>query len=156
MRSVEKVDPMLHRFSKTVWRMPKLKELSLCGGPLDRDPIKIHSKSLESVVLDGFDVDCTCCPSLNTLEVELTKGQKVLVGKDIENLILSADESFENDNFEEASVFIEEMRKLKNLDLQIMYDGEMSIKSRSLEEIDVSASNLRLLCRLSRPDTTLD
>jgi len=45
---------------------------------------------------------------------------------------------------EPSSNSFEQMRKLKNLDLQIMYDGEMSIKSRSLEEIDVTASNLRL------------
>jgi len=140
----EKVDPMLHRFSNIVGRMPKLKELSLWGGPLDRYPIKIHSKSLESVVLDGFDVDCTCCPSLNTLEVELTKGQKLLVGKEIENLILQVDDSFDDGNFEEASVFIEQMPKLKNLDLQIWHCGEMIIKSRSLEEIDVTVGSLGL------------
>ena len=149
--STERVDTNPILFSEVVEQMSTLKRLKLVssGGIAFAEPIKIRSQSLESLFSSGLiSVDCSCCSSMKHCVGTTYKGIPRL-SMEIEWLQLSVvatngTRAWSDGDMRALSSLIEGMPNLKYLKLVIKFEGELSIKSKSLERIDVSWSNLRL------------
>ena len=136
-------DPMLQRFSEVIEQMPKLKRLEVdCSS---RYQIEIRSQSLESASVGGENgVDCVGCPSLKVFTCEMGKDKKVpRLSKEIEDLRIHIlpGSPLQNGTLKALSHLIEQMPKLKTLNLNVWGDGQLSIKSSSLEAIDLTNSH---------------
>ena len=140
-------DPMLQleKFSEVVERMPKLEKLKVMGyrDDLNDYPIKIKSQSLVSLRAHVLSVvDCTFCPSLKEFKGNIPTEKEHYLSKEIEDLCLKVDNISPRDNLERLGDMVEQMPNLKKLFLKTYDRGELRINSRSLEEIDVTESNL--------------
>jgi len=115
-------------------------ELTKCNCPMLK---ALYTTNLSSAMTCSQQLEklSICCPSLKSFRSSMGEGKVLHLSKRLEDLSIEIYEyPLQDGTFEALSHLIEQLPNLKNLNLNVHNEGTLSIKSSSLENIDVTAS----------------